>query len=195
MQSIIQAEFEKHLQTVEATMNTIGPSLEIAAKVCLECLSSGGKILLFGNGGSAADAQHIAAEFVGRYKIERAGLAAIALTTDTSIITAVGNDYGYADIFSRQIEALANSNDVAIGISTSGKSPNVLSGLILAESLGCETIGMSGHDGGALSEICDINLVVPSDHVARVQEMHILIGHTICELIDCAYKNKRSSPD
>ena len=184
MQSIIKFEFEEHLKTSQATFESIGHSVEVAAKLCLDCLKNGNKILLFGNGGSAADAQHIAAELVGRYKTERKGLAAIALTTDTSALTAIGNDFGYDCVFDRQVEALANTGDVAIGISTGGSSANVASALKLAKDLDCKTIGFSGRGGGEMNELCDINIVVPAQDTARIQEMHIVIGHTICHLID-----------
>ena len=187
MQSIIKFEFEEHLKTSQATFESIGHSVEVAAKLCLDCLKNGNKILLFGNGGSAADAQHIAAELVGRYKTERKGLAAIALTTDTSALTAISNDYGYDCVFDRQVEALANTGDVAIGISTGGSSANVASALKLAKDLDCKTIGFSGRGGGEMNELCDINIVVPSQDTARIQEMHIVIGHTICHLIDLAF--------
>ena len=191
MQSIIKFEFEEHLKTSQATFESIGHSVEVAAKLCLDCLKNGNKILLFGNGGSAADAQHIAAELVGRYKTERKSLAAIALTTDTSAITAISNDYGYACVFDRQVEALANTGDVAIGISTGGSSANVASALKLAKDLDCKTIGFSGRGGGEMNELCDINIVVPSQDTARIQEMHIVIGHTICHLIDLAFSEAK----
>jgi len=184
MRSIIEFEFNEHLKASKATMESIGDSLEIAAKLCIESLKNGGKILIFGNGGSAADAQHIAAELVGRYKAERKGLAAIALTTDTSALTSIGNDYGYKRVFDRQVEALANEGDAVIGISTGGSSANVISALNLANKLGCTTIGLSGRDGGEMNTLCDINLVVPAEDTPRIQEMHIVIGHTICHLID-----------
>ena len=184
MQSIIKFEFEEHLKTSQATFESIGHSVEVAAKLCIDCLKNGKKILLFGNGGSAADAQHIAAELVGRYKTRRKGLAAIALTTDTSALTSIGNDYGYDRVFDRQVEALANKGDVAIGISTSGNSINVINALKVASKLNCNTIGFSGQDGGEMNKICNINLAVPSEDTPRIQEMHILIGHTICHLID-----------
>jgi len=184
MRSIIEFEFNEHLKASKATMESISDSLEIAAKLCIESLQSGGKILIFGNGGSAADAQHIAAELVGRYKAERKGLAAIALTTDTSALTSIGNDYGYKRVFDRQVEALANKGDAVIGISTGGSSANVISALKLANDLGCKTIGFSGRDGGEMNKICDINLVVPAEDTPRIQEMHIVIGHTICHLVD-----------
>ena len=191
MQSIIKFEFEEHLKTSQATFESIGHSVEVAAKLCLDCLKNGNKILLFGNGGSAADAQHIAAELVGRYKTERKSLAAIALTTDTSAITAISNDYGYACVFDRQVEALANTGDVAIGISTGGSSANVASALKLAKDLDCKTIGFSGRGGGEMNELCDINIVVPAQGTARIQEMHIVIGHTICHLIDLAFSEAK----
>ena len=137
-----------------------------------------------GNGGSAADAQHIAAELVGRYKTERKGLPAIALTTDTSAITSISNDYGFAHVFERQVEALAEKDDTVIGISTGGTSPNVINALATANSLGCKTIGLSGKDGGDFNNLCDVNLLVNAYDTARIQEMHILIGHTMCHLIE-----------
>ena len=187
MRSIIEFEFNEHLKASKATMESIGDSLEIAAKLCIESLQNGGKILIFGNGGSAADAQHIAAELVGRYKVERKGLPAIALTTDTSALTSIGNDYGYNHVFDRQVEALANKGDVVIGISTGGSSGNVISALKLAKDIGCKTIGFSGRDGGEMNTLCDVNLVVPAQDTPRIQEMHIVIGHTICHLIDLEY--------
>ena len=191
MQSIIKFEFEEHLKTSQATFESIGHSVEVAAKLCIDCLKNGNKIILFGNGGSAADAQHISAELVGRYKTERKGLAAIALTTDTSALTAIGNDYGYDCVFDRQVEALANTGDVAIGISTGGSSANVASALKLAKDLDCKTIGFSGRGGGEMNELCDINIVVPAQDTARIQEMHIVIGHTICHLIDLAFSEAK----
>ena len=187
MKSIIEFEFNEHLKTAQATLNYIAKPLEIATNLCIESLKNGGKILIFGNGGSAADAQHIAAELVGRYKVERKGLAAIALTTDTSALTSIGNDYGYKHVFDRQVEALANENDVAIGISTGGSSGNVINGLQTAKDLGCKLIGFSGRDGGEMNDLCDVNLVVPAEDTPRIQEMHIVIGHTICHLIDLEF--------
>ena len=189
MQSTIEFEFSEHLKTAQATLEYIAGPLEIAANLCIDCLQNGGKILIFGNGGSAADAQHIAAEMVGRYKVERKGLPAIALTTDTSVLTSIGNDYGYNHVFDRQVEALANEGDAVIGISTGGSSANVISALKLANKLGCKTIGLSGRDGGEMNTLCDINLVVPAEDTPRIQEMHIVIGHTICHLIDLAFKD------
>lgn len=140
--------------------------------------------MICGNGGSAADAQHFAAELSGRYKKERKALAGIALTTDTSALSAIGNDYGFEFVFSRQVEALGNENDVLIGISTSGKSPNVLEALKKAKELNMLCLGLSGKGGGTMNKLCDHNLVVPSDDTARIQEMHIVIIHTLCQIID-----------
>ena len=187
MQSIIKHEFSEHIKVSIETIKSIGKPIEIASNLCIDCLNQGNKILIFGNGGSAADAQHIAAEIVGRYKTERKGLAAIALTTDTSAITAIANDYGYLHVFNRQLEALANENDVVIGISTGGTSANVISAIKLANEIGCKTIGFSGRDGGEFNELCDVNLIAVADDTPRIQEMHILIGHTICHLIDQAF--------
>jgi len=187
MKKIIEFEFNEHLKTTKATMDCIYESVESAAQICIDALKNNRKILIFGNGGSAADAQHIAAELVGRYKVERKGLPAIALTTDSSALTCISNDYGYEQVFSRQVEALANTGDVVIGISTGGTSTNVISALDIAKNIGCKAIGFSGRDGGEMNAICDVNLVVPDDDTPRIQEMHILIGHTICQLIDNAF--------
>jgi D-sedoheptulose 7-phosphate isomerase len=161
-----------------------GQTIVQAASIITSCLQSGGKLLLFGNGGSAADAQHLAAEFVGRFLLERRALPAIALTTDSSILTAVGNDYGFEQVFARQIQALGRPGDIAIGISTSGNSPNVLEAMKTARSQGLRTIGLSGKDGRALAQAVDIAIVVSSDNTAQVQECHIAIGHLLCELTE-----------
>jgi len=184
MKQTIKDEFSSHLETIHKTIETMQEKLEEASKLAVETLKNGNKILLCGNGGSAADAQHIAAELVGRYKTERRGLPGIALTTDTSALTAISNDYGYDRVFDRQVASLANTGDLIIGISTSGNSANVLNALKCAKALGCSTLGLSGRDGGAMNEVCDVNLVVPSNDTPRIQEMHILFGHTICQIID-----------
>ena len=142
-------------------------------------LRAGGKLIIFGNGGSAADAQHIAAEFVGRYLVEREALPAIALTTDTSALTAIGNDYGFEQVFSRQIQALAKREDIALGISTSGDSPNVVRGLTVARELGLATLGFTGQNGGKMRNLVDLCLCVPSNTTPRIQEVHILVGHIL----------------
>ena len=191
MQSIIKHEFSEHLKVSKKTMESICKPIEIAAKICIDSLKKGGKILIIGNGGSAADAQHIAAELVGRYKAERKGLSAIALTTDTSVITSIANDYGYLHVFDRQVEALANEGDVVIGISTGGSSANVISALRLANDLGCKTIGFSGRDGGEFNALCDVNLIAIAEDTPRIQEMHILIGHTLCHLIELEFSSSK----
>ena len=188
MKDIIENEFNEHIK-VANSIHYLIDAVASSAQLCIDCLQSGGKILLFGNGGSAADAQHIAAELVGRYKVERKGISAIAINTDTSILTAISNDYGYSHVFDRQIEALANKGDVVIGISTSGNSINVINALKLASKLNCNTIGFSGQEGGVMKDICDVTLEAPSIDTPRIQEMHILLGHTICHLIDQEFKN------
>ncbi len=187
MKDMIKVEFEAHQKTIEATIEKLIPDVEAASKMLIDTLKNGNKILLCGNGGSASDAQHIAAELTGRYKSERRGLPGIALNTDTSALTAIANDYGYDRVFDRQVEALANRGDLLIGISTSGNSANVISALKMAKELGCKSIGLSGRDGGTMNEVCDLNIVVPSDDTPRIQEMHILIGHTLCQAVDDAF--------
>ena len=187
MKSIIINEINEHIKVSNLLHNQTEEIIN-SSQLCINSLKSGGKILLCGNGGSAADAQHIAAELVGRYKIERRGIPAIALTTDTSILTAIGNDYGYSHIFDRQVEALADSRDVVIGISTSGSSINVINGLKAASKLGCKTIGFSGQDGGKMKQICNINIAILSLDTPRIQEMHIVLGHIICNLIEQEFK-------
>ncbi len=147
-------------------------------------IKNGGKILLCGNGGSAADSQHIAAEIVGRFKKERKGMPAIALTTDTSILTSVGNDYGYDYIFARQVEALCRPEDLVIGITTSGNSANVVRAMEAAKAIGATTVGFTGGTGGKLNALCDYNLVMPSSVTARIQEAHIFVGHCLCEILE-----------
>jgi len=187
MLNMIQNELQAHQKTIEKTIETMIPNIEEACSLMVETLKNGNKILLCGNGGSAADAQHIAAELTGRYKTERRGLPAIALTTDTSALTAIANDYGYHRIFDRQVEALANQGDLLIGISTSGNSQNILSAFKVAKELGCKTLGLSGKDGGEMNLLCHLNLVIPSHDTPRIQEMHILIGHILCQGVDNTY--------
>lgn len=188
MREIIKKEFNEHLKTAQLLHN-LTDDLVFATNLCIDCLKNGGKILIFGNGGSAADAQHIAAELVGRFKTNRKGLSAIALTTDSSALTSIGNDFGYDHIFDRQIEALANKGDIAIGISTSGTSPNVINALKVASKLSCTTIGFSGNNGGEMNKLCNVNLIAPANDTPRIQEMHIILGHTICYLIDQEFIN------
>ena len=180
----IQNSFKEHINLASSTLTSCETDLQAVSTICIEALKRGNNILLFGNGGSASDAQHIAAELTGRFNKERDGLSAFALSTDTSAITSIANDYGYEFIFSRQINAVAKSGDVLIGISTSGNSKNVVNGLKEGIKKDCIAIGFSGKDGGKLNSLCKINLVVPSKDTARIQEMHILFGHILCQLIE-----------
>ena len=184
MKTIIQNELLAHLETTKKVIQTMENPLEEIAFEVVQALKNGNKILLFGNGGSAADAQHIAAELTGRYKSQRRALAGIALTTDTSALTAIANDYSYEEIFSRQVEALAKEGDVLIGISTSGNSQNIINAFISGNELKCKTIAFSGKNGGKLKDYSNLNLIVPSMDTARIQEMHILFGHIICQIVD-----------
>jgi D-sedoheptulose 7-phosphate isomerase len=155
-----------------------------AAELLARVFQHGGRVLIFGNGGSAADAQHLAAEFVNRFRVERPPLAALALTTDTSILTAVANDYDFLEVFAKQIRALGRPGDLAWGLSTSGRSPNVVAGLKVARELGLKTLALSGRDGGPVAQQADLALVVPSRNTPRIQEVHITIGHVLCDLVD-----------
>ena len=177
-----------HLATIEKLLVGEIGNIERCADFIFEIFKKGGKILLCGNGGSAADAQHIAAEFVGRYETERKALPAIALTTDTSTLTALANDYDFERIFSRQVEALACKGDLLIAISTSGNSPNVNAAVMTARKAGCKTLGLTGANGKKLASLCDESILVPSERTARIQESHILIAHLWCEIIDAKLK-------
>lgn len=187
MKEMILSEFNAHKSVLEKTMESLVGDIEEAVNLVVQTLKSGNKVLFFGNGGSAADAQHWATELSGRYKKERRGLAGLALTTDSSALTAIGNDYGFEHIFSRQVEALANSGDLLIGISTSGNSENVINGFKKGRTLGCKSLGVSGRDGGKMSGECDLNIIVPSNDTARIQEMHIIIGHILCANAEDAF--------
>ncbi len=176
--------FKESCRVKEAFINDNLSKLVKVIEVLTAALKAGNKIMIFGNGGSAADAQHIAAEFVNRFIIERPPLPAIALTTDTSVITSIGNDYDFSEIFAKQIRALGQQGDVAWGISTSGNSPNVLKGLELAKKMGIITLAFTGKDGGTIAQIADVSLNVSSNSTARIQETHITAGHAICELVD-----------
>jgi D-sedoheptulose 7-phosphate isomerase len=184
---LIESELISHQQIINEVINSMQADINAACELVVNTIKSGNRVYLFGNGGSAADAQHIAAEFTGRFVKERRGLPAIALTTDTSALTAIGNDYGYERVFSRQVEALANAGDLLIGISTSGNSPNVLLAFEEGKKIGCGIIALTGRDGGKMKTEADINLVVPSQITARIQEMHILIGHILCTALDTEY--------
>lgn len=168
------------------TEDALLEALEAASRACIDCLKNGGKLLLAGNGGSAADAQHIAGEFVSRFAFDRPGLAAIALTTDTSILTAIGNDYGYEKLFARQVQALGQKGDVFIGYSTSGQSPNVLLAFKEARLRGLICIGLTGNRGGPMRELCDYLLEVPSADTPKIQEGHLVLGHILCGLVETA---------
>ena len=173
-------------------IKSLTPIIEQVAKICIDAIKSGNKMMFCGNGGSAADSQHLAAELVGRYKINRPALNSIALTTDTSILTAVGNDFGYDTIFERQVEGLGKSGDVLIGLSTSGNSKNVLLAMAKAKAMGIKTVAMTGEKGGKMKENADFAINVPSDTTNHIQEMHIAVGHIICGIIEkeCAPKTK-----
>lgn len=181
---IIQEQLHESARLKLQLAEEMPEKLLAVAEELTACLKSGNKILLCGNGGSAADAQHLAAELVGRFRKERQGLAALALTTDTSILTAVGNDFSFEEIFSRQVEALGNAGDVLVAISTSGTSKNVLAAIRKAKSLGLRTIGLLGNQGGQMAALVDHALVVPSSDAQRIQECHITIGHILCELVE-----------
>jgi D-sedoheptulose 7-phosphate isomerase len=184
MNERIAASLEAHRQVANELAQECAGRIEEAARRVVGCYRAGGKVLAFGNGGSAADAQHFVAELVGRYQLERAALPAIALTTDTSILTAVANDYGYDDVFKRQVEAHARPGDIVVGISTSGNSESVLRALRRARELRAVTIGLSGGSGGKLTSAVDLAILVPSTQTARIQEGHITIIHILCEVVE-----------
>lgn len=177
---------DEHQATIAGIRSALLPDIETCVHSLVETLKKGGKILAMGNGGSAADAQHLAAEFVGRFLLERKALPAIALTTDSSILTAVGNDYGYEEVFKRQIQALAESGDAVIGISTSGNSVNVEKAMQAARDQGCLTIGLLGRDGGRIAALCDVAMTVSAQHTPHIQEAHLVIIHILCDLVEQA---------
>lgn len=182
----MKKSFEEHISVVKETLSSCQREIESFVELAIETLKSGGKIAFVGNGGSAADSQHLAAEFVGRFSKNRDPLPAIALTTDTSILTALGNDYGFEEVFSRQVEALLKEGDLLVAISTSGESPNVIKAALKAKSKGVKVVGLLGKGGGKLRELCDIAIVVPSNSTPRIQEVHILVGHLVCEEVERA---------
>ena len=184
IEDIVVRLFRESNQVKEAFLNENLSKLVRVVDVVTAALKGGKKVLLFGNGGSAADAQHIAAEFVNRFQIERPPLPAIALTTDTSIITSIANDYDFSEVFEKQIRAVGQAGDIAWGFSTSGSSPNVLKALETAKKMGMFTVGLTGKDGGRVAGIVDVALNVPSGSVPRIQETHITVGHVICEMVD-----------
>jgi D-sedoheptulose 7-phosphate isomerase len=184
LSAFFAAEFAEHAEVTRRTQAELGPAFAALVKACTASLQGGGKLMLFGNGGSAADAQHLATELTIRYTADRSAIAALALTTDTSALTAAGNDLGFEQVFARQIAAVGKPGDVAIGISTSGKSPNILAALRQAREMKIVTAGLSGKGGGDLAGFCDHLLVVPSATTARIQEMHILLGHMLCGALE-----------
>ena len=188
MKSYIMAQIEETKRVMDAMLadDALLARVEAAAEACITALSNSRKILLIGNGGSAADAQHIAGEFVSRFAFDRPGLPAIALTTDTSILTAVGNDYGYDKLFARQVQAHGQKGDVLLAYSTSGRSPNVINALQEAKNLGLVSIGMAGSRGGSMQELCDHCLDIPSADTPKIQEGHAVLGHILCGLVERA---------
>ena len=184
LNAFYDTEFDQHEAALDATRKELAEPFARLVGVCTASIRSGNKLVLFGNGGSAADCQHLATELAVRYITDRPPIAAIALTTDTSMLTAIGNDWSFDDLFSRQVEAIGNHGDVAIAISTSGKSENVLRGLAMAKEKGLVPTGLSGKGGGGMSDLCDPFLLVPSDITARIQEMHITLGHMLCGALE-----------
>lgn len=184
MKQFIEEKFKESIAVKQKALEANIEKIPLVAEAIISAFKNDKKVFFFGNGGSAADSQHIAAEFIGRFKKERRSLPAIALTTDTSILTALGNDYEYDIVFARQIEGLARSGDVAVGISTSGNSRNVLKALQKAKEMGLKTISFTGNDGGGIAKTSDISLIVPSKDTARIQESHILMAHIMCELVE-----------
>jgi D-sedoheptulose 7-phosphate isomerase len=193
MQARLRETLAAHLEVIRG-IEPLLPEVERLAAWGTQCLRSGGRILWIGNGGSAADCQHLAAELVGRFERDRPGLASIALTTDTSILTSVGNDLGFERIFARQVEALGRPGDLLIGLSTSGKSRNVLAALEVGRGLGLRCAGLSGGTGGPLAAATELCLTVPSAKTARIQEAHILIGHMVCDLVETALASAPTAP-
>ena len=182
--SMIKDELEKSIETKKLVIERSIPLLNEIAHVMIEGMRNGNKLLIFGNGGSAADSQHMAAEFVGKFNMVRKALPALALTTDTSILTSISNDDAFENVFARQIEALGRASDIALGISTSGNSPNVLKGLAQAAEMGLVTIGFTGQGGGKLKHVADYCFRAPSDHTARIQEVHITVAHALCGIVE-----------
>jgi D-sedoheptulose 7-phosphate isomerase len=186
--TLLSRSLEEHLEAIQRLLQTRLSEIERAGEMICDALSSGNKILLCGNGGSAADAQHIAAELVGRYEEQRRAWPAIALTTDTSALTALSNDFGYEEVFARQVEALAAPGDLLIALSTSGVSRNVVRAAEMASMRGCKRIALTGATGEPLASVCDIAVIVPSQRTSRIQEAHITIGHLWCEMVDARLK-------
>jgi len=186
MIEFINKEIQESINTIDFTQS-LSPIIANAARILSEAIEKNNRVIMFGNGGSAADAQHFAAELSGRYKKERPAMSGIAISTDTSALTAIGNDYGFEFVFSRQVQAIARNGDVLFGISTSGNSINVLKAFEEGKKIGCYCMGLSGKGGGQMNRVCDMNIVVPSDNTPRIQEAHILIIHILCGLIEEKY--------
>jgi len=184
MENIIQKRFKESAEVKNRFLKENLSRLLDVIKLISHCFEAGNKLFFFGNGGSAADAQHLAAEFVNRYIMDRPPLPAIALTTDTSILTSVSNDFSFSEVFAKQLKALGKEGDVAVGISTSGTSLNIIKAFEVAKEMGMKTIALTGNDGGSLVKIADVSLIVPSASTPRIQEVHILIGHILCELVE-----------
>jgi len=191
LKALFHSELDRHETAVRQTRENLETPFADWVSSAISCLKQNGKIIFFGNGGSASDAQHLATELTVRYVKNRPALAAIALTTDTSALTAIGNDFGFDDIFSRQVEALCRPGDMVIGISTSGTSPNVIKALKAAKDLGAITVGMGGRDGGDLPDLCDIALIIPHKETARIQEMHITLGHGFCQALETEFSETK----
>lgn len=183
MKSLLQINLDEQIKVLQS-LNVLDPVVRSATSNCVQALQTGGKLMFCGNGGSAADSQHLAAELIGRFIKDRRPLAAIALSTDTSAITCISNDYSFDEIFARQVQGLGRPGDVMIAISTSGNSRNVIRAVEEARNINMSVIGLLGRDGGALRMLCDVPIVVPSQVTARIQESHILIGHTLCGMIE-----------
>lgn len=187
--SLIDQTIREHEAVVEKFRESCAGTVEEMARRTIACLEAGGKICFFGNGGSAADSQHLSTEFVVRFTRNRRALPSIAFTTDTSILTACANDFGYEEIFARQVEGLCRTGDIVVGISTSGTSPNVVRGLEMARELGVESFALTGQDGGKCGEIANLTVRVPSTVTARVQECHLIAGHIICDIAEAAFSH------
>lgn len=183
MASLFIENLNQHNQLF-SSLTALDDQIKESVALILHSLGTGKKLMICGNGGSAADSQHIAAEFTGRFIKDRPPIAALALSTDTSALTCIGNDYSFAEVFSRQLRALGQSGDCLLGISTSGNSENVIQAVLAAKEMGIKTVGLLGRDGGKLKSLCDCSIVVPSDVTARIQEAHILIGHSICGAVE-----------
>jgi D-sedoheptulose 7-phosphate isomerase len=191
-ENVISRSLEESSKLLMDSLAACRDEIVMMAQMVFECLQGGGKVLLCGNGGSAADAQHLACELAGRFNMERPGLTALSLTTNSSMLTAVANDYGFRRVFSRQVEALGSPGDLLIAISTSGSSPNILDALKKAREMGLSTAGLSGKGGGEMIGLCDLCIVVPSNKTPRIQEVHITIGHAICDFVEKAFFGEKS---